>query len=345
MAKKEIPSITEITKYYSKEKFLPLYFFCGEDDYSIDIAVEAIEKTAAPLILSDFDREVFTADKGQNLVQLLDAAHSFPFGGGKRFIVIKDFEKFSDKKELLSYLETPPDFTILIIIQNGKVSDLNKEPYASLLEKRCLFEARVATGEELVDWLVKKSNKMGIKFSDDNARTLIEIVGEDKSLLEMQLQKFINYADGNAEITFDVIKKLSSPTKEYSIFDLQDSLGKGNKSKAVEIAYNLLDAGVEIVFIINMLAKFILTVAQMTELLKLKLSDFEAAKLANVSYGYFMNCKRASFLMQDARLLGASRALLNADLSVKMTATESKIILLTLISEIFGELPANNPVL
>ena len=339
MAKKQLPSITEITKFYSKEKFLPIYFICGEDEYSIDVAVEAIEKAAAPLLLSDFDKEIFTADKNQNLVQILDVAHSFPFGGSKKLVVIKNFEKFSDKKELSNYISAPPEFTVLVVIQSGKISDLNKEPYSTLLGKNCIFEARIATGEELVEWLVKKSNKIGINFSDDNARTLIEIVGEDKSLLEMQLQKFMNYAGSSSEIPFDLIKKLSSPTKEYSIFDLQDAIGKGDKGKALDIAYNLLDAGVEIVYIINMLAKFILTVAQMSELLKLKISDFEAAKSANVSYGYFMNCKRAIFLMNDIRLQIASRALLNADMSVKMTATEPKVILLTLISEVLGQLP------
>ena len=339
MAKKEIPSIAEITKYYSKEKFLPLYFFCGEDQYSIDIAVDTIEKAVAPLILSDFDREVFTADKGQNLVQLLDAAHSFPFGGGEKLIVIKNFEKFSDKKELTNYLSHPPEFTVLVIVQTGKIPDLKKEPYALMLEKRCLFESQLASGDELIEWLVDKSGKAGIKLSEDNARALVEIVGEDKSLLEMQLQKFVNYVDEKIEITFDVIKKLSSPTKEYSIFDLQDSIGRGDKAKSIEIAFNLLDAGIEMVFIINMLAKFILTVAQITELLKLRTSDFEAAKTANVSFGYYMNCKRSVFLMHDARLLNASRALLEADLAVKTSAAEPKTVLITLISEITGQLP------
>jgi DNA polymerase-3 subunit delta len=337
MAKKVIPSITEITKYFSKEKFLPVYFICGEDQYSIDAALESIEKAITPHIFSDFDKETFTGDKSQNLAQLLDVAYSFPFGGGKKFLIIKNFEKFSDKKELTNFLLHPPDFSTIIFIQSGKISDVNKEPYSVLLEKNCLFEARVATGDELLNWLVKKGHKIGINFSEDNAKALIEIVGEEKMLLEMQLQKFVNYKSGSQELSFEDIKKLSSPTKEYSIFDLQDSLGHGDKAKSIQIAFTLLDAGAEIVFIINMLAKFVLTVAQMTELMKLKTSDFEAAKMANVSYGYYMNCKRAVFLMNDTRLLNASRALLSADFAVKTTATDSKIILLMLISEILGQ--------
>ncbi len=343
MAKKEFPSTADLFKYLSKGKILPVYFLCGEDQYSIDAAVETIEKLLATQILSDFDKETFSAEKGQNLSQILDAAYSFPFGGGKKLVVIKNFEKFNDKKELSSYLAQPPEFTTLVIVQSNKVTDLTKEPYSILLEKHFLFEARIATGEELIEWVINNCKKVNINFSRENAQLLIDIVGEDKALLEMQLQKFENYLAGKKEITFEEIKTISSPTKEYSIFNLQDAIGQGDKVKALEVAYNLLDSGVEMVFIINMLAKFTLTVAQMTELLKSTVSDFEAAKLAGVSYGYYMNCKRARFMMDDKRLLNASRALLNADLLVKTTATEYKTILLVLISEIMGQTsPSNN---
>lgn len=341
MAKKEIPSIADLSKYISKEKTLPVYFLCGEDQFTIDASVEIIEKHIAPQILSDFDKEMFSAEKGQNLSQILDVAFAFPFGGGKKLIIIKNFEKFNDKKELNSYLNQPPDSTVLVITQSNKVTDIAKEPYSILLEKHFMFEARSATSEELVDWVIRRCKKVGINFSRENAQSLVDIVGEDKALLDMQLQKFENYFVGKNEISFEDIKINSSPTKEYSIFSLQDALGQGDKVRAVEIAFNLLDSGVEIVFIINMLAKFTLTIAQMTELLKLKISDFEAAKQSGVSYGYYMNTKRARFLMDDKRLLNASRALLNADLLVKTTATDHKTILLVLISEMLGQTVAS----
>lgn len=337
MAKKEIPHITEISKYLSKEKFLPIYFLCGEDQYTIDLAVETIGKAVAPHVFSDFDKEIINAEKSQSLSQVLDIAFSFPFGGGKKFLLVKNFEKFSDKKELVNYISNPTEFTVLVITQYGKISDLSKVPYSVLLDRRVLFEARIATGEELVDWIVKRAKKLGINFTKDNAQTLVEIVGETKSLLEMQLEKFVDYLRNKDEITFDEIKRLASPTKEFSIFDLQDAIGKGDKSRSVQIAFNLLDAGIEIVVIINMLSKFVLTVAQILELMKSRISDNEAAKLAGVSWGYYFNCKKAAYLLNDERLLNASRALMNADLATKTTAADPRTVLLILISEMLGQ--------
>jgi DNA polymerase III subunit delta len=336
MAKEKIPFITDISKYLSKEKFLPVYFLCGEDQYTIDLAIETIEKAVAPFVLSDFDKEIINAEKSQSLSQILDLAFSFPFGGGKKLVIVKNFEKFNDKKELSNYISNTPEFTVLVLTQSGKISELSREPYSTLFSKRLLFEARVATGEELYDWVVKKAKKLGMNFTNENAQSLAEIVGEDKSLLEMQLEKFVDYLRDKKEISFEDIKKISSPTKEFSIFDLQDAVGKGNKSKALEVAYNLLDAGVEIIVIINMLAKFVLTVAQITELGRMNISDNEAAKLAGVSWGYYINCKKASFLMSDQRLLNASRALMNADMNTKTTSADQRTVLLVLIAEMFG---------
>ena len=72
----------------------------------------------------------------------------------------------------------------------------------------------------------------------------------------------------------------------------------------------------------------------MTELLKSNINDNEAAKMIEVSWYYYVNCKKAKFFMSDERLLNATRALLNADLAVKTSAADSKTILVLLISEI-----------
>lgn len=342
MAKTQIPSITEISKFLTKEKFLPIYFLSGEDQYTIDLAIAAIEKAVAPFVLSEFDKEVIGSEKNQSLNQVLDLAYSFPFGGGKKLFIVKNFEKFSDKKELAGYINNPPEFTIIVFTQAEKISDSSKEPYSSLLFRRVLFEARTATGEELVDWLLKKSKQLGINFTRDLAQLLVDIVGEEKTLLEMQLQKLLNYLSDKTKITTDDIIKLASPTKEYSIFNLQDALGKGNKSYAVEVAYNLLDSGMEIVAIINMLSKFVLTVSQIMELVRSGINDNEAAKLAGVSWGYYVNCKKANYLLNDYRLLNASRALLNADIATKTSSADPKTVLLILVSEMLGQEVSSN---
>ncbi|MEG8946022.1 DNA polymerase III subunit delta [Rosettibacter firmus] len=335
MAKKIIPSTNELLKNLKTEKFLPVYFICGEDDYTIEQTVNSIIKAAKPFIKSDFDIEVIESDRGQNFSQIIDIALAFPFGGGKKLIVVKNFERVSDKKTLQEYLKSPAEFTILVLINRSKINDYTKEPFSSLLQKGYLFETKSETGEELVDWLVNRAKEFNLEIAREDLIGLIEIVGEDKSLLESQLKKISDY-NINKTVTFNEIKELISVTKKFSIFDLQEAIGRGDKSKAIEIGVNLLDNGEEIVAIINMLAKFILTIAQITEMVKTNVNDNEAANKLRVSWYYYINCKKANYLFSEKRLLNASRALLEADEAVKTTATDSKTILIMLITKMLS---------
>ena len=292
-----------------------------------------MEKAAEPFLASDFDREVVNADKTTNIAQIVDLASAFPFGSGKKLIVVKSFEKINDRKEIASYINNPAEFTILVLVNYGKVSDAGREPYASMLKKNYLFEARKLKGPELIRWITAQAKKMKIGLSADNAEALMEMVGEDKALIEMQLRKFADYLGEGGEVTFELIKNLSSSTKEFTIFDLQEALGRGDKAKSVDIAFNLLDSGQEIIFILTMLTKFITTISQSLELQRSGVQDNEAAKQAGASYYYYINCKKAKYFMSDKRLLNASRALYKADLSVKTSAADPKTILLILFSE------------
>lgn len=336
MAKKSIPSVNEIPKFLHKEKLLPLFFLIGEDDYTIEKTVEEIRKFVEPLVSSEFDKEFINSERNVNLTQILDTACSFPFGGGKKLIVIKNFESIANKKELNNYINSPAEFTVMIITQLSKPSDLAKEPYSLLIDKKYLFEAKAESGNDLIEWLIGISEQLSSPFDYDTAQGLIEIVGNDKGLLEMQVRKILDYSIGKPKLSFDEIKKLVSPTKQHTVFDLQDAIGAGNKSKALEIAFNLLDAGISIVMIISMLAKYLSAVSQVSEFNRSNVNDNEAARKIGVSWFYYVNCKKARFLMPDERLLKASRALFNADMAVKSSNTEHKTILIMMLSEMMG---------
>jgi len=209
-------------------------------------------------------------------------------------------------------------------------------PYKSLFNKGYLFEASELKGQYLQQWLIKQAKEEGMELSSESARILTEMVGQNKALLEMQLRKFRDYLKDSREITPEIIESLTSVTKEYNIFNLQDALGKGEKGKSLEIGYNLLDGSFDMIFIISMLTKFVSTLMKIIELRGKRISDNEAANEANLSYYYYINCKKASFLLNEKRLMKAAEALLNADIKVKTTSIDEKIIFTILISEILN---------
>ena len=328
MAKVQHRSIYEIPEFTTPEKLLPVFFICGEDTYAIDGAVRKLVESIEPLIGSDFDKEIITADKKIHAQQIVDLALSFPFGGKKKLIVVKELGNIEDKKILSEIINDPPDFLYLIITQAGKVNATKVEPYASLHKKKFIFEAVKLRGDELADWLMKHSKKNKITLSYENAIALIEIVGDEKSLLENQLRKFYDNVGEGGEITFEIITNLASSTRKYTTFHLQDEVGRGNKTKALEIAYNLLESGTDLGQIISMLTRFCLLNAQSIELSKKNISLPEAA-----NFYYYKNSTKSNIFKDKGRLLKAAEALYKADLTVKTSSVDPKTVVAVLISE------------
>lgn len=329
-------SIYNLTKHLVKDNIYPIYFFFGEDSYTIEKAVKKVAAFVEPFIESDFDKETIELAKDSNVSQIVDLASSFPFGGNKRMLIVKSFESISDKKSFADYVNDPSDFSILIITQSGKKLDPSREPYSSLVEKGWLFEAHELKGANLQSWIVNRAKELKLSITPDNAYLMIDLIGENKALIEMNLQKIYDYLGDGKEITVDVIKEHTSVTKEYNIFNLLDAVGKGNKKESLAVAYNLIDSGFEMTQIIAMLTRFVTTIAQSIELGAKKLSIFQAAKEAGVSEYYYKNCANARFLKSHSRLRNASKALLDADITLKSTATDPKSIVSVLLSKMLN---------
>jgi len=325
--KSEIESIYNIQKYLKDDAIFPIYFLFGEDSFTINSAVKLIENKIAPLVKSDFDRESIALSKESSISQFIDLAYSFPFGDGKKLITIKNFENLNDKKSFAKYVNDISEFTYLIITQYSKSAPLNQEPYKSLNAKNYLFEARDLKGIELSEWMYKKAKQEKINLTRDAGQLLLEMVGENKAILEMQLRKISIYTEPDEKITPDIIKNLAEITKEYSIFDLQNALGNGNKARAIEYAFNLIDSGIEMKQIIPMLTKFI---TNLTLILGINNKE-EGIKAVGNSYYFLLN---HTFLRNENRLANAAKALLEADIRLKTTAIDSKTNISILITQI-----------
>lgn len=344
MAKKiKLPPIDTVNNLIKQEKILPIYFLCGEDHFTIDSTAQKLEEIYSDLVKSDFDKEDINVEKGVTLNQIIDSAYSFPFGGGKKILVIRNFELLSDKKELAAYVRNPADFTILIICNFGEVKDTLNEPVKSLIQNNLIFSAEIIKGDELVEWILSQAKEIGLPFTDDNARALVEISGDDKTMLTMQLRKFLDYSPTNGKFDYDAIKNIASPTKQYSIFDLQNAVGRGDKNEALKVALSLISSGEDAIALVNFLAKSIIIISQMFEVVGVSgLSrnsydiDSANAKKVGISYGYFMNLKKCRYLFNDKKLLIASEALLSADLNIKNSSMDQNTVVTMLVSEIIS---------
>jgi len=335
MAKSKIkaPSILNVSQDLKAGRMRPVYYLFGEDTFSLDKTIKEIEKSVEPFISSDFDKEIIYADD-KNLTDILSIASSFPFGSEKKFILVKEFEKVNNKKNLTGYINSPAEFTHLVLVHNGAISGLASEPYKSLLGQNFLYEAVELKGNHLVEWIVQYTRENGKHMSQEVASVFADMVGENRSLIETQLEKVFIFLGDNKEIDIESIESLAAKFKEYNIFDLQDALAAKNKQSSFKIAFNLLEKGTEPVFIIHMLTRFFTGILRINELKASNTPDMQAARIVGTHPFYLKKFYSARALYSDKQLIKISRALLNADISVKTTSADDRNIITILLTEI-----------
>ncbi|MBN1638207.1 MAG: DNA polymerase III subunit delta [Ignavibacteriales bacterium] len=335
MAKKKANthSIKDVEKFLKPKTFLPIYFLIGEDEYAINSATEQIKEAVQPLILSDFDKEIIDIKKNQDFNEIVNIANAYPFGGGKKLLILKNLEK-AKSENLKNYILNPSNHTFLIITYLGTLKDYNSEPFKSLEDKQYLFQTPKVYYNEFINWIKERANSYLLSISNDGAVLLLELVGEDKSLLDIQLNKFFNYLGPNTEISEKIIIEQTAITKEFNIFNLLDEIGQGNRAKAIEIVFNLLDNKFEIYNIIGQLSKYVATIAQIYDIIKNE--NTQPVNLMRESSYYLQKCSTARIFMSEKRLQQSVQALLKADIAIKTSQYDHKTILTILINEMLA---------
>jgi DNA polymerase-3 subunit delta len=333
MAKSKAPSILEVLPEIKKKKFKPLYYFFGEDSYNLSTTLSTLESSFTPMLQSDFDKEIiYSEDK--SVGDILGHASSFPFGSERKLIIVKEAEKLKDKKPLKDYADSPVDFTVLAFFHNGLITNLNSEPFKTLDAKGFLYEAKELKGKHLISWLVHEAEEKGKIFPDENAQLMVDIVGENRSILEVQLEKICIFLNNKKEITIETIQQISSELKQFNIFDLQNAIGLKDKTKSLSVANNLLDNGAEPTFIISMLTRYFTGLAKVTELRSKNIPDRDAARIVGTHPYFYPDYVKARTLYSDTKLVEVFRSLLKADVSIKTTSTDDKTLITLLITEI-----------
>lgn|GEM_PF-290046 len=331
-----VRDIGRINEFFDNDKILPVFFLCGEDDFAVESAFNEALERLKPLTDSDFDFESILLQKNYNLEEVIGIAQTFPFGGGKKVVALKEFESVDQKERLLPYIKDPSDYTVLLISHKGKVDFKKKGLFSELASRGYAFQTSKTRSDSLISWVINHAARMKVVIDHEAAGILVEMTGEDKGILEMQLKKFIDYAGETGKITREIILETGSKTKTYTVFDLTDAVGNYDKAKAFLVGNNLLENGGTMPFILTIVGKFIHITACAREGLKRRLPDTDLISKLKVAPYYFSKCKQAASRWDEARLTAASRALLEAEVNVKSSSLDDKTAFVMLIARMFS---------
>jgi DNA polymerase-3 subunit delta len=319
---------SEFLQSVKSNRFAPIYLFHGEEDFLIDEGIQLIVENTLDEGSKGFNLDVVYGSK-VDAKDVVGHASSFPMMGKKRVVVVKEFEKLAgtdtEKEIIAAYINKPLDSTILLLI--SLEPDFRKKPFTDLKKRAELVECKPLYDNQVPTWVADRIRHQGREATAEACRLIQAYVGNSLRSLQNELDKLYVFMGDRKKISLEDIAAVVGATKGFTIFELQNAIGRKDPKDAIKILERMLEAGQSPQMIIVMLTRFFTQLWKLTDMRSRRLPDTEIAREIGVS-PYFVKQIiefRSNFNVQQIE--ENFKSLLEADTVLKSTSRDPRLVL------------------
>lgn len=326
-----------------------LYILYGQDDFSLNQAVEKIKAGLG-------DREMVATSttnlEGQHLTlgELRNKCNTAPFLSSHRLVIVdgllgrfevkqskprsgkgKSGNGLGEWEGLASCIKQMPETTVLMLV-DGEVKGQNP-----LLKKLSpLAEVRtfpLLRGRDLKVWIQQRVRAEGGDITPQAVNLLAELIGGDLWAMNGEIQKLLLYSQ-ERPISEDDVRQLVSHVQEANIFALVDAVAEGRTELAQRILHRLYYEGMAPIYILTMITRQFRLIAQARDL-EPGLSRLQIQDRLGLKSSYSLDKTLSQAKLYDFE--GVKRAydkLLETDLAIKTGKYSDKLALELLVTEL-----------
>jgi DNA polymerase-3 subunit delta len=312
----------------SEEPLRPAYLLAGTDRPKITRALARLRARFGTEAVETLSAE---AGSGDEVVAALNALGLFGTG---RLVVLHGAERWkkADLAALREYLEAPAPGGVLALVTDEPPRDSSLADAVGQAGEVLRYD--VPKPKDPSVWVRAEFERVEVKASEEAARRLVEIVGDDVSTLAPEIDKIATWA-GAEPVGVGEVELLAVPGPgEAPAWVLSDAWGRRDVAAVLAACEGELDRGVEPFLVGVRLAAqigFVRAVqAFMTEGLgareiaaRLKKHEFRVRKAFAHAEHYThdeLDAAVVRLAQLDAELKGASR--LSAELALERTLVE-----------------------
>ena len=242
------------------------YALLGDDTVRIRDAAEELAGEAVEEEFRSFNLQRFGPGDAEP-AQIEDAARAYPFGGGRRVVVIRDLGSFHpDHQEALSELaarfaEDTEGASTLIVIAPGL--DRRRRAFKTLnaLGDRPAGEARLYEAPrawKVDEWIRDRAREREIPLARGAAEALADLVGGDLLQLDGELTKLELFAGTGSRIEIETVEKVVGRRRDETPWEIPRMLLAGDGAGAQRLVGRLLAAGERPEQLLNVLTRQVL---------------------------------------------------------------------------------------
>ena len=216
-----------------------VYQLSGRDVFLRD-SVFQLARSQISQEAQSFDWGTYDLEQGSESDAVAEA-RTLPWMSPRRWMYIRNANLAG--KEMKSYLKSPARRSVLIL-------ELARKPSGW---PRKIPVIKSTESANLGAWVEKHLRVRGFEIDSRATRTLIELVGEDRHRLSMELDKLLLHCAETRCVDRSAVLALTRQSQEYDVFALIGCLARSDAKKALRVLNRLFDQGMTAPQILSLL--------------------------------------------------------------------------------------------
>jgi DNA polymerase-3 subunit delta len=227
-------SVEKIIGEWKKQRFKPVYWLEGEEEYYIDKLVHYAEHEILSEADASFNLTVFYG-KDADWTAVINACRRYPMFAERQVVLLKEAQQMRDLDKLEAYIDKPLISTVFVVAYKEKKVDGRSKLAKLLKEKAELLSTKKMYDNQLPEWTSELIRGKGYGIQQKALLLLVDHIGNNLNRIDHEVDKLLVNLAGRDTITEDDIERYVGVSKEYNVFELQDAFAKKDKVKAIRI--------------------------------------------------------------------------------------------------------------
>jgi len=318
----------EFQSMIADRRFPPVILIYGEEDFLADECVQAVLDATLDEETKGFNLDVVYGSK-IDVKDVVAHASAFPLMSERRVVIVREFEKLAtndQSKELMAaYIHKPLESTCLLLVSHQP--DFRKKPFTDLKKHAELVECKPLYDNQIPDWVSQRIRQMGKTADPEACRLLQAYVGNSLRAVQNEIDKLFIYVGEKKRISAEDVTEVVGATKGFTIFELQNAVGRKDLREALMILQAMLQSGQSPQMMIVMLTRFFTQLWKISELKMKRTPDAAMAREVGVHPFFLKQVVQYQSQFSRQHLEEGFQALLEADTVLKTTSRDPRLVM------------------
>lgn len=329
-------SYQEFTNHLKKKEFSPVYFFMGSEDYLIEDSLKKLLDIVVEPSTKEFNLDIFYGNE-VDAGRVIDVANAYPMLSDSRVVVVKDFNKLSvaSLEVLEKYLDKPASTTRLILI--SAKADFRNKVLAKIKSKSFFVEFKPIYDNKIPPWIQEYLHDMNLEITYQASLLIQAHVGNNLRAIVNELNKIIVNLDGKTKIEEADVQNVIGFSRKFSVFDLNDTIGRKELDAALMILNKMLDSGESPTGILAMMSRHFANLLKIKGAVRQNRNKNEISSLTGIPVFFVDKSKTMAANFSAKQLEYIFACLMQTDLILKTSRQPPKIALQSLLIQILRD--------